>query len=99
MIGREACHNPFILADADRRFFNLPASVHSRLDIARGMIPYITDQLQKGVHLHRITRHMLGLYNGMPGARYFRRTLAEAARKKTDGITHYQSILDDLTPL
>jgi tRNA-dihydrouridine synthase A len=77
MIGREAYRNPWILAEAGAALFG--RSMPARGDIVQQMAPYIEDQLGRGHRLGSITRHMLGLYSGQPGARRWRRTLTEGA--------------------
>jgi len=77
MVGREAYHNPYILADIDRRFFNAATDAKSRYQIIEQLIPYIQRQLASGTRLHSITRHVLGLFHGQPGARAWRRHLSE----------------------
>jgi tRNA-dihydrouridine synthase A len=77
MIGREIYQNPYILSEIESKIFN---SVHirPRETIARAMIPYIEAQeRQFGTPAKSITRHMLGLFNGLPGARAWRRALSE----------------------
>ena len=85
MIGRAAYHDPWILHDADRRLFGADAGSESRHVVLEGMLPYIESKCLAGVPLSRITRHMLGLFNGMPGARAWRRYLSENARRKGAG--------------
>jgi tRNA-dihydrouridine synthase A len=80
MIGRAAYQDPYCLADADARIFgDVDAAPRSRHDIARAMLPYIERQRQEDVALHHMTRHILGLFNGCPGARRWRRFLSENA--------------------
>lgn len=79
MIGREAYHNPYMLARADQQIFGDTAPGLSRDQILEAFVPYVEDQMQQGVRLNHITRHILGLYNGQPGARRFRRFLSEQA--------------------
>jgi tRNA-dihydrouridine synthase A len=79
MIGREAYTNPWMLADVDRRVFGRSTGPDSRTDVVRRMLPYIESMLQRGVPLNRITRHMLGLFQGQPRARAWRRHLSEHA--------------------
>jgi len=87
MIGREAYHNPWLLADADRRIFGATApKVHSRHQVVEAMLPYIEAELAAGTPIHRITRHMLGLFLGVPGARAWRRHLSENVHRKGSGI-------------
>jgi tRNA-dihydrouridine synthase A len=82
MIGREAYHNPFFMADFDSRYYGDAAHARSRFEILQSMLPYIEQQLQQrdGLRLNSITRHMLGLMAGMPGARAFRQVLSDARK-------------------
>ncbi|MEM8561209.1 MAG: tRNA dihydrouridine(20/20a) synthase DusA [Pseudomonadota bacterium] len=82
MIGREAYQNPWMLADIDSVVFGMDKPVQSRDDVIASLLPYVEQQLARGVHLNHITRHILGLYQGVPGARKFRRFLSENAYKK-----------------
>lgn len=86
MIGREAYHNPYLLAEADRRLFADEHAIASRAEIVAQMIPYIEREIATGHTLHSMTRHMLGLYHGVPGARAFRRVLSTEAVKRGAGI-------------
>ncbi|MBL1263105.1 tRNA dihydrouridine(20/20a) synthase DusA [Candidatus Methylomicrobium oryzae] len=81
MMGREAYHNPYILAEADRRLFGMSADTMPRNEIVNRLMPYIERQLAEGIRLHSITRHILGLFHGEPGARSWRRHLSEEAIK------------------
>jgi len=81
MIGRAAYQSPYILAEADRRFFGSAEAPRPRERIVADFLPYVERQLTRGVPLKSITRHMLGLFNGLPGARAWRRCLAEEAHK------------------
>ncbi len=77
MLGRAAYHNPAILLDIDSRFFG---DEQRDLDTAlKAWCGYVERQLRAGVRLNSMTRHMLGLFNGRPGARAFRRHLSENA--------------------
>jgi tRNA-dihydrouridine synthase A len=81
MLGREAYHNPYTMAHYDARFYGDTAPVKSRDDVLAAMIPYIQAQLEmyagRGLKLNSITRHMLGLMAGLPGARGFRQTMSD----------------------
>lgn len=79
MMGREVYHNPYILAGVDQRFYNEAAANLSRFDIIEAFFPYVEHELKKGTRLHSMTRHILGLFNGMPGAKKWRRYLSENA--------------------
>ena len=82
MLGREAYHNPWTMADWDARFYDAPGAARTRIDVLEAMIPYIDAQLRQygplGLKLNSITRHMLGLMQGLPGARAFRQTLSDS---------------------
>jgi tRNA-dihydrouridine synthase A len=85
MLGRAAYHEPAMLAEIDHRFFG---DVERHFDLAgvmRTMAEYADTQLRKGVRLNQITRHMLGLANGRPGARQFRQILSMDAGRRGAG--------------
>ncbi len=86
MIGREAYHNPWMLAEADRRLFSSATEPATREQVLLAFIPFVESQLRAGVRLGHITRHILGLYNGQPGARSFRRYLSEHAHRRPADI-------------
>ena len=86
MIGREAYQNPWMLAQADLKLYGMDNPAKSRDDVIAGLLPYVEHQLARGVHLNHITRHILGLYQGVPGARKFRRHISENAYKKQAGL-------------
>ncbi|MFT6975576.1 MAG: tRNA-dihydrouridine synthase A [Bermanella sp.] len=83
MIGREAYHNPSLLLDVDHEFYGHNKDDRDLQDVIRGMYPYIERHLSQGGKLAYITRHLLGLFNGLPGSRQFRRHLSEQAYKTT----------------
>ncbi len=85
MIGRAAYQNPYVLAEADRRFFADPRPVPSREEVVRNLLPYVRAQMAAGMPLKSMTRHILGLFNGQPGARSWRRHLSEAAYRPGAG--------------
>jgi tRNA-dihydrouridine synthase A len=86
MIGREAYQNPWMLAEVDSLLFGGDNPANSRDDVIAALLPYVEQQLARGAHLNHITRHILGLYQGVPGARKFRRHLSENAYKKEAGL-------------
>lgn len=86
MVGREAYQNPYMMASVDALVFADPHPVPSRHDVVRQMIPYIEQELAKGNHLSHITRHMLGLFQGLSGARRWRRYLSENSCRPGAGI-------------
>ena len=94
MIGREAYHNPFILAEVDERFYHSARNNRSRADVARAMLPYIEKELSQGTRLQHISRHMLGLFHGQPGGRLWRRHISENAHKNNAGPEVIEQALD-----
>lgn len=85
MIGRAAYEDPWILADADARFFGDGPGPANRAAVVQAMLPYIDRRLGEGVPLKAITRHMLTLYRGQPGGRAWRRYLSEVAHRPGAG--------------
>jgi tRNA-dihydrouridine synthase A len=87
MLGREPYHNPWVLRDVDRVIYGeADVAPASRLEILHRVYPYIEQQLAAGTPLSRIVRHLIGLFNGEPNARRWRRYLSENARGKDAGI-------------
>jgi tRNA-dihydrouridine synthase A len=87
MLGREAYHNPYLMACFDGRYYGDVRPVKSRTEVLQEMQAYIREQLARhgknaggGLRLNSITRHMLGLMAGMPGARAFRQTLSDSKK-------------------
>lgn len=86
MLGREAYQNPWLLAQVDSRFYGSEDPAQTPLQVIDSMLPYIDSEHASGVGLKHITRHMLGLFAGRPGARRYRRHLSENAhRADADG--------------
>ncbi len=86
MIGREAYQNPYILADVDRRFYGDDAKAPTRHQVVEAMLPYIEEHLkEKHGTIGHVTRHMLGLFQQMRGAKQWRRYLSENAHRKGTG--------------
>lgn len=86
MLGRSAYHNPYLLAEVDRHLFQDQEPSPTREEIVQRMLPYIERELNQGSPLKHITRHMLGLFQGMPGARHWRRHLSEFGPRTGAGI-------------
>ncbi len=85
MLGREAYHNPYLMADFDARYYGDETEIKTRQQIIHAMLPYITAQLKNEVRINNITRHMLGLMTGIPGARAYRRQLSDAKQLALHG--------------
>lgn len=85
MLGRAAYHNPMLLAEVDARIFGDPSGAMSLREIMLAMAAYADGELSRGARINQITRHMLGLANGLPGARVFRQILSVDACKPDAG--------------
>lgn len=94
MLGRAAYQTPALLAEVDRALFEEAAPAVSPFDAVRTYRPYIEARLDEGVRLSSITRHMLGLFNGMPGARRWRRVLSEKGPKPGADLAVLDEALD-----
>jgi len=97
MLGRAAYQEPEILLGVDPELYGESAPVADGFEAIEAYEPYIAEQLEKGERLHNITRHMLGLFTGRPGARAYRRHLATEAVKPganlqtlRDAVAHVQ---------
>ncbi len=80
MLGRAPYHEPWLLASVDPLLFGLPAPVSERFDVIAPLHDYALRHVRSGGHLRDVTRHVLGLFNGLPGARRWRQMLSDAHR-------------------
>jgi len=85
MIGRAAYEDPWLLASVDARVFGRPGPAAHREQALRRYLPYVEERLAGGAPLSAITRHLLGLFNGRPGARAFRRVISERSHRPGAG--------------
>jgi len=85
MMGREAYHNPWLLNEIDEKVYGKEKSVLTRYDVVKELLPFIEEQRQKDVYLNHISRHLLGLFHGQPGAKLWRRSISENAHKEGAG--------------
>jgi len=83
--------------EADTRVFGAPSPVDSRHAAVEAYIPYIERNLAEGVALHAMTRHMLGLFNAMPGGRLWRRVLSERGVKRDAGVDVVRTALETVS--
>ncbi|MCP3868875.1 MAG: tRNA dihydrouridine(20/20a) synthase DusA [Gammaproteobacteria bacterium] len=90
MIGREAYRNPWLLAEIDRELFGDPAPPANRIQVIEQLLPFTDNLVRNGLPLNKITRHILGLFHGEPGARAWRRHLSSNATKKQADISVIQ---------
>ncbi|MBA1147212.1 tRNA dihydrouridine(20/20a) synthase DusA [Ectothiorhodospiraceae bacterium WFHF3C12] len=86
MIGRDAYQNPYSLAAADARIFGEPGEPLSRHEVVRRYAAYVRGQLAQGVRLSRMSRHLVGLFHGVPGGKRWRRHLSEAGNRPEAGV-------------
>jgi tRNA-dihydrouridine synthase A len=94
MIGREAYTNPYFLAEIEKMIFSSDADIVTRHEVIAKLIPYLENQLEKKVKLSSMTRHILGLFQGEPGAKLWRRHLSENAWKNGVGIDVVETALE-----
>ena len=99
MVGREAYHNPWLLAQVDSQLYATPDSFNQRKAVIDAFIPYVEQQLSQGVTLAPMSKPILGLFQGIAGARYWRRYISENAFKPNADakilLQAMQKILDD----
>lgn len=85
MIGREAYHNPYALAQWDAVLLGDGLPPRSRHEVVRAFLPYAEARLEEGVRLQAMARHLLGLFQGLPGAKAWRRYISENAHRSGAG--------------
>ncbi|MNO47244.1 putative tRNA-dihydrouridine synthase [compost metagenome] len=95
MLGREAYHNPYLLAQVDSELFGDDRAPISRAEALARLRPYIERHIAEGGAMHHVTRHVLGLAQGFPGARRFRQLLSVDVHKVADPL----ALLDQATEL
>ena len=86
MLGRAAYHDPWMLAGVDSALFGEPQPVATRHEALEAFLPYVERELRAGRRLCQISRHVLGLFQGCPGGRRFRRHIAENAYREGAGV-------------
>lgn len=94
MLGRAAYQEPWRLLDVDPQIFGEIAPHASMRGALEALFPYIEQQRSQGVRLHAITRHLVGAFHGVPGARAFRRALAENCTKPDAGVEALRDAMD-----
>jgi tRNA-dihydrouridine synthase A len=93
MLGRAAYQNPELLRLVDAELFDQPAPVEDSFEALAAFRPYVEAQLERGVRLHSMTKHLLGLFPGQPGARRFRRYLSTEGVRSGAGLTEYDTAI------
>lgn len=97
MIGREAYSNPYLFANVDQQFFAISDEARSQKDVIQAYLPYVSEQLCLGVRLRPLIRPLIGMFQGMPGARAWRRYLSENGGR--DDIDVIDRALELVKPL
>jgi len=97
MVGREAYHNPWLLSEVDSRLFAEDRNVDSRTQALQKFLPYVERELIAGTSLQHMTRHILGIFHGVPGGKAFRRHLSENAWRKNAGLSVLEDALGKVT--
>ena len=98
MLGRAAYHEPWRLLSVDPELFGEPSPHATMHEAIEALMPYIERQLAAGARLHSITRHLVGAFHGVPGARAFRRYLAENCTRAGAGTDSLRAALDLVDP-
>ena len=93
MLGRSIYHNPYSLLEVDERIYGESSHKRSRVELVESLYPYIEQELGRGTRLHHISRHILGLFNGQPGGKQFRRHISQQAHGKGAGLEVLQEAL------
>lgn len=99
MIGRAAYQNPFMLVAADKTIFNDLSPLPTREDILNDFKNYVAEQSSLGVNIKSMTRHIIGLYQGQPGARKYRQILSDSLPKNTCAVQFLDKAIDSTTLL
>lgn len=97
MLGRAAYHNPWLLSRVDSSFFAQSDPARSREAALEALLPYMEQQVAAGERLQSMTRHILGLYQQVPGARRFRRLLSEQAHRPGAGVAILHAAMNEVT--
>jgi tRNA-dihydrouridine synthase A len=98
MLGRAAYQEPWRLLSVDPELFGEPAPFETMHDAIEALMPYIERELSRGTRLHAITRHLVGAFHGVPGARAFRRYLAEICTRPDAGPEQLRGALRIVEP-
>jgi len=95
MIGRKAYSDPYLFSNMDSLFYNSKSPIKSRMQILKAYLPYLEQELKRGVRINLLTRHMVGLFHGLPNAKAFRHFMT--GQLKT--LAHYNELLNHVARL
>ncbi len=93
MVGRAAYQNPFMLAEADNILFEDSSPISTREEILNEFKNYVDEQIKQGINIKSLTRHIIGLYQGQPGARKYRRMLSDAIPENKNNIQFLDNVI------
>jgi tRNA-dihydrouridine synthase A len=97
MLGREAYQNPYCMAAWQREILGTTEAVPGREEVVANLLPYVERELAEGTPLKAITRHLMGLFSGLPGARAWRRHLSEASHRPGAGTEVIEDALAEMS--
>ncbi|MFN0317240.1 MAG: tRNA dihydrouridine(20/20a) synthase DusA [Burkholderiales bacterium] len=95
MLGRVAYHHSYLLAQLDSLLFPAPGKIPTRDEVLETMLRYADEERGRGVPLRAITRHLLGLYHGQPGARNMRRVMSDSSLLVKNSVSELRSALKE----
>lgn len=97
MVGREVYDNPYFLSDIDEKIYGQPSTDISRVEVLEQYMRYMQAELDKGLPLKVLAQHIFGLFNGLPGARAWRRYLSENIYAKDAGLEVIKAAVKSVT--
>tara|TARA_R110002072_G_scaffold30092_1_gene94197 strand:- start:18929 stop:19837 length:909 start_codon:yes stop_codon:yes gene_type:complete len=99
MIGRAAYQNPFMLIEADKLFYGDDSPLQTREEILGKFKDYAVEQIDRGFNIKSLTRHVIGLYQGQPGARQYRRMLSDSIPKEINATQFLDNVIQTVSKL
>tara|TARA_R110000782_G_scaffold86887_3_gene168311 strand:+ start:4436 stop:5344 length:909 start_codon:yes stop_codon:yes gene_type:complete len=99
MIGRAAYQNPFMLIEADKLFYGDDSPLQTREEILGKFKDYAVEQTDRGFNIKSLTRHVIGLYQGQPGARQYRRMLSDSIPKEINATQFLDNVIQTVSKL
>jgi len=97
MLGREPYAHPYLMASFDQAFYEVTRPVISRLEVVKSYLPYAREQLKQGAPLRVLVRHLVGLFHGISGAKYWRRFISEKVGSYESGEAFLDALWDSLS--
>ena len=97
MVGRAAYQNPFMLVEADKLLYEDDSPLPTREEILGEFKDYAVEQIDSGLNIKSLTRHIIGLYQGQAGARQYRRMLSDAMPKDINAIQFLDKVIHSVS--